>query len=330
MKCMNKKIFLVPLKRFDAGISHILKEVRSMAKNGLPPVLNQRELLSHGKSRVTVTSGELSVTDITRFADFDFFGEHFRSDHFAVMLVIQGRLEVSIDLRPFTLEENGLVVASPNAIKQMIGASENARGMVVHFTMHFLNQAGLPKRSYDLLNYFSSQYKPNWALEPDDGAVIEKNMRGLFERCQHLDRPFGKEQLNHIFLAFLYEIAALGQAYSPPLIGHLTRKEELVIRFANLVSNHFRQERSVRYYAEALNVTPKYLTETVKEINGRSAGEIIDDFVILESKLLLEKPETTIAQVADTLNFSDQSFFGKYFKRLTGISPKEFKTSIHY
>ncbi|MEX1241551.1 MAG: helix-turn-helix domain-containing protein [Cyclobacteriaceae bacterium] len=212
----------------------------------------------------------------------------------------------------------------------MIRSSPGAQGMVAHFTMHFVNQAGLPKRSNDLLTYFTSQYKPNWALESADGAVIEKNMRELFERCKHSGRPFGKEQLNHIFLAFLYELAAQGQKYSPPLIGQLTRKEELVIRFANVVSTHFRQERSVQFYAEALNVTPKYLTETVKEINGKSAGDIIDDFVILESKLLLEKPENTIGQVASLLNFSDQSFFGKYFKRLTGVSPKEFKTNIHY
>ncbi len=301
-----------------------------MSKNRLPPVLSPRELLSHGKSRVTVTAGELCVTDIIRFADFDFFGEHFRSDHFAVMLVTRGTVDMSINLRPFTIQKNGLVVGGPNAIKQMIGASEIARGMVVHFSMHFLNQAGLPKRSHDLLSYFSSQYTPNWNLDAADAAVIEKNMRDLFDRCEQVDRPFGKEQLNHIFLAFLYEVSAQGQKYSPPSISQLTRKEDLVIRFANLVSTHFREERSVRFYADLLNVTAKYLTETVKEINGKSAGDIIDDFVILESKLLLEKPENTIGQVADILNFSDQSFFGKYFKRITGISPKEFKISIHH
>lgn len=301
-----------------------------MAKTGLPPVLTQTELLSHGKSRVTVSSGELSVTDVILFADFDFFGEYFRSDHFTVMLVTRGAVEVSVNLRPFTLQKNGIVVAPPNAIKQLIGASPTAQGLVVHFTVHFLNHAGLPKRSHDLLGYFSSQYKPNWDLDPKDAAAIERYIRDLFLLCEQTDRPFGKEQLNHVFLAFIYEIAAQGQKYSPPLIGHLTRKEELVIRFANLVSNQFRQERTVRFYADALHVTPKYLTETVKEINGRSAGEIIDDFVILESKLLLEKAENTIAQVAHLLNFSDQSFFGKYFKRITGISPKEFKTSIHH
>lgn len=300
-----------------------------MAKNPLPPVLTPTELLSHGKSRITVTCDELSVSDIIRFADFDFFGEHFRSDHFAVMLVIRGDVDMSINLRPFTLGNYGLVVGAPNAIKKMIGASENARGMVVHFTIRFLNQAGLPKRAHDLLNYFSSQYKPNWDLDSADGAVVEKYMRDLFLLCEQVNKPYGREQLNHMFLAFLYEIASEGRKYSPPLIDHLTRKEELVIRFASLVSNHFREERGVWFYADALNVTAKYLTETVKEINGKTAGEIIDDFVILESKLLLEKPENTIAQVAHLLNFSDQSFFGKYFKRVTGISPKEFKSGIH-
>lgn len=301
-----------------------------MAKNALPPVLTQGELLSHGTSRVTVTCGELSVSNITRFADFDFFGQHFRSDHFTMMLVTAGTVEVAINLRPFTIIENGLAVASPNAIKQMIRTSEAAQGLIIQFSTHFVNHAGLPKRSHELLNYFTSQYTPNWELEPPDAAAIERNMRDLFVRCEQSGRPFGKQQLNHIFIAFLYEIAAQGQKYSPPIIGHLTRKEELVIGFANLVSNNFRQERTVQFYADALNVTPKYLTETVKEINGKSAGKIIDDFVILESKLLLEKPENTIAQVADLLNFSDQSFFGKYFKRVTGISPKEFKTTIHY
>ncbi|HWA34516.1 MAG TPA: helix-turn-helix domain-containing protein, partial [Cyclobacteriaceae bacterium] len=260
---------------------------------------------------------------------FDYFGEHFRSDHFVVMLVTGGTVDVSVNLRPFTLKKNGMVVVAPNAIKQMIGSSQSAQGMVVHFTMHFLNQAGLSKRSNDLLEYFSSQYKPNWDLDPADGAVVEKNMRDLFERCKQSGKPFGKEQLNHIFLAFLYEIRAQGQKYSPPLIEHLSRKEELVMAFANLVSTKFRQERMVRFYADALNVTPKYLTETVKEISGKSAGQIIDDFVILESKLLLQNPENSIAQVADALNFSDQSFFGKYFKRIAGVSPKEFKTNIH-
>ena len=144
-----------------------------MAKTGLAPVLSQGELLSHGKSRVTVTCGELSVSEIIRFADFDYFGERFRSDHFVVMLVTHGTVEASVNLLPFSLKKDALVIAPPSAIKQMIGATQTAQGMLVNFTIHFINQAGLSKRANELLNYFSSQYKPNWELEVEDAAVIE-------------------------------------------------------------------------------------------------------------------------------------------------------------
>jgi AraC-like DNA-binding protein len=216
---------------------------------------------------------------------------------------------------------------APNVIRQMIGASQDTRTMIIHFTMHFLNQAGFTTRAHDFLSYFSSQFKPIWDLDPADSIIIERNMRDLFERCKQADRLFG---VSHVFLTLLYEIAAQRQKYSPPLIRQVTRKEELVIRFSNLVSNNFREQHTVQFYADELNVTSKYLTKIVKEINGKTAGQIIDHYIILESKLLLEKPEHTISQVASLLNFSDQSVFGKYFKRITGISPKSFKTRVHY
>lgn len=154
-------------------------------------------------------------------------------------------------------------------------------------------------------------------------------MENLFERCElaptHL---YGKEQLYHAFAIFLYEVAAQSAKYAQPTISKLTRKEDLVVRFADLVSKNIREHRKVQFYASLLNVTAKYLTETVKEVSGKNAGEIIDDFVILECKLLLENPTFSIAQVSSLMNFADPSFFSKYFKRLTGLSPKEFKTNL--
>ncbi len=87
----------------------------------------------------------------------------------------------------------------------------------------------------------------------------------------------------------------------------------------------FNEQRNVQYYANELNVNPKYLTQTVKEVSGKSAGELIDDFVIQEAKLLLTDSSLSISEVGDILHFSDQSFFGKFFKRHTGFSPSEFR-----
>lgn len=97
--------------------------------------------------------------------------------------------------------------------------------------------------------------------------------------------------------------------------------------FVRLVRKYFRMEHSVRFYANKLCISPKYLSLVVKETSGRTAAEIIDEYLLLEAKNLLRFSGKNIQQVAYELNFSNQSSFGKYFKHLTGLSPSEFQNS---
>lgn len=100
------------------------------------------------------------------------------------------------------------------------------------------------------------------------------------------------------------------------------------MNFIDLLESHFREERAVNFYAERLFVTPKHLSAVLKEISGQTAGEWIDQRVILEAKLLLRTTGMNIQEISTALNFSNQSFFGKYFKHLTGISPREYRTKL--
>ena len=95
--------------------------------------------------------------------------------------------------------------------------------------------------------------------------------------------------------------------------------------FIGLVREHHRRERTVAFYADKLFISPKYLSLIIKETLGRSAAEIIDDYVILEAKNLLRFSGKDIQQVSYELNFPNQSSFGKYFKHLTGLSPSEYQ-----
>ncbi|MCM1428662.1 MAG: helix-turn-helix domain-containing protein [Clostridium sp.] len=98
-------------------------------------------------------------------------------------------------------------------------------------------------------------------------------------------------------------------------------------RFINLVRENYKRERMLDFYARKLQVTPKHLSRTVKEQTGYSAAAWINRFVILEAKVLLKSSNLHVQQIADELNFASQSFFGKYFKRQTGLSPREFRNS---
>ena len=78
---------------------------------------------------------------------------------------------------------------------------------------------------------------------------------------------------------------------------------------------------------EKLFITPQYLSLILKELTGKSANKWIDDALIVEAKILLKAPQATVQQVADILHFSDQSTFGKFFKKHMGISPMEYRKS---
>jgi AraC-like DNA-binding protein len=94
-----------------------------------------------------------------------------------------------------------------------------------------------------------------------------------------------------------------------------------------LVHIYYSKERAVKFYADKLFISPKYLSLLVKEATGRSAANFIDEFVVLEAKNMLRFSGKNIQQIAYALNFSNQSSFGKYFKHLTGMSPTEYQKS---
>lgn len=104
-----------------------------------------------------------------------------------------------------------------------------------------------------------------------------------------------------------------------------SRKEHIFERFYESLIESYQAERSVRFYADRLCLTPKHLSGVVKEVSGKTVGEWIDDFVILEAKALLNSSSLSIQEISDRLNFANQSFFGKYFKHYTGLSPKEYR-----
>lgn len=103
------------------------------------------------------------------------------------------------------------------------------------------------------------------------------------------------------------------------------RCEVLFDEFMSLLQQYNKKERNVSFYARQLNITPKYLSSVVKEVSGKTAARWIDESVILEAKALLKYSGMSIQEIAYHLNFSTQSFFGKYFKQHTGTSPSRYK-----
>jgi AraC-like DNA-binding protein len=143
------------------------------------------------------------------------------------------------------------------------------------------------------------------------------------DTLQIKDNPYRMQIAINLTRAFFY-----GAGYHFHNFSNTNTKshnEELTEKFLNLVQIHYKQERGLNFYAEKMCITPKHLAKVIKENSTRSANEWIDEYVVLMAKALLKSTNMTIQQIADDLNFPSQSFFGKYFKRIVGISPREYK-----
>lgn len=295
-------------------------------KNAEEEIYRHVQLVQDSDFGQNVTITGFAVNTSLRADDMKHIRHSFRSDFLSVLLVIDGRLDIKINMENYVLQKNSMLVAGPNAIKQLIDVSADSKMSAISFTPDFISEMGLPENTSEIMGYFSARFHPHWQLTEEDAKKTLDIFDALDKRCMEIKKhPYGRELLKHTFLIMTFELAALGKSYAAINQNYYSRKDALVIGFVNLVQLHFRHQRNVKQYAGQLFVTPKYLTETVKEITGKNAGEIIDDFVMLEAKLLLDDHKRSIAQVAEVLNFSDQSFFGKFFKRHSGLSPKEYR-----
>ena len=110
----------------------------------------------------------------------------------------------------------------------------------------------------------------------------------------------------------------------PEMRKPVGRKEQIFRDFLTLLEQHFTQERSISFYADRMCLTPKYLSTIVKEVSGKHGMQWIDEYVALEAKALLREGSMSVKQVSDKLNFPSQSMFGRFFKKMTGYSPKQY------
>ena len=105
----------------------------------------------------------------------------------------------------------------------------------------------------------------------------------------------------------------------------LTRGDVIFNQFIRMVEDNCRQERRVTWYAEQLNITPKYLAEMVKQVSMRTPNEWIDRYVTIEIRVMLRNSSMSIKDITKALNFPNQSFLGKYFKEHVGMSPSQYR-----
>lgn len=249
-----------------------------------------------------------------------------KSSEMMLCLIKSGSLSLKIDLDSYALEAHSLLPFSPKHYISDISSSEDFSAAILILT-HAVMEQIMPKLTELLPVLIEDPMTPFVCLDEDEYQSLHTYFELLEKKLAMPDSFFKKQKVDCLVQYLMFEIMDMRKSKNLPEPIKRSRKEELMARFIISVSENFRQHREVGFYAEALCITPKHLSAVVKEISGRPAGEWIDQYVIMEAKVLLRSTDHTIQQISSILNFANQSFFGKYFKHFTGVSPTAFRNA---
>lgn len=247
-------------------------------------------------------------------------------DRLLLVVCTAGSIEATIDVTKRRVEPNDIMVLKPGHLITDCKSSPDFQGFFITATQERLSQL-FPCIRY--LTTFSIKFNENPVIHINDDELQSlKLIHDLLRR--HLSGtklPYHSMALVALCEVLFYNTLGL---YSSRMShdGAISRREELLNRFVEILDRDFKTERSVAYYADKLFVTPKHLSAVLKDTSNRSASEWIDQRVIHEAKLLLRSTGLNIQEISAQLNFANQSFFGKYFKHLTGVSPRDYRNKL--
>lgn len=163
------------------------------------------------------------------------------------------------------------------------------------------------------------------SVSPYDELVYLKPYYTLFKKNIE---DGNAEVIKGLALALSHTILSMVKSY--PGQNQLTEKDapraqQLFDKFMTLLQAYHDKERSLQFYTEKMFLTPKYVSSMIKNYSGKAALEWINEYVILEAKMMLRYTSMSVQEIAYALNFPTQSAFGKYFKQQVCVSPKQYR-----
>ena len=248
--------------------------------------------------------------------------EPFKTSMTTVFVCLEGSLRIKVNLHEYHIEPERVLIVMCGQTCQISKTSDNLHCRVILMSRNFSDGlfSGVEK-----MHPFYLQMSQHATMQIDNRANVFNLYYGLLSNIAQSPREnYRLEAAKHLTLATFY-----GYSYEEHNVSEMQikggRKGEIYARFVELVRRHYKQHRTLAYYADLLCITPKYLSQVILHFSNRNAISFIEEYIITESKALLSSTTMTIQQIADSLNFPSQSVFGKYFKRIVGISPKQYR-----
>ena len=240
-------------------------------------------------------------------------------------LCTKGQLRYRIDGKEQVITEGDILIVSEHQVIDGYNPSPTMEGLCIMMSVNFFHE--IIKSVHDVSSLFVfARTQPVLKLKQRECDVFKEFFYVIKKKINDTNNFFRKDLIRTLLLAMFYDVGNI--IYRVRNFGKVqVPSEKLFTRFLRLVQTNCKRERRVSWYAQQLCISPKYLSLVVKRISGRTALEWIENYVTMELRVALKNSTRSIKEIAEDMNFPNQSFLGKYFKEHVGMTPSEYRKS---
>ena len=240
-------------------------------------------------------------------------------------IVLQGWMTMLFNGREVHFTKDDLIIYTPGMMVSVIDISDDYRGICLVADKDFAFESPTMRDAIRAAYLPAVELsEPRLTLAEEDNLHLMELMGIIRRYLLSADHPFRSECLRTTYGLFLLELNAI-QERTIRERRFPKRIEELFFDFLRLVPIHFTEHRDVAFYASQLCITPRYLSQIVRDISGRTVIDHINQMLLMEVSYLLQQTSLSIVQIADRLHFSEAASFTRFFTRMKGMTPREFR-----
>ena len=241
----------------------------------------------------------------------------------AILICRKGKARLQVNYKDWQLYDGAVITVFPNDVVKL-RVEETFQVEILKYNPSLLREASLQLEQ----TVYSSLREDRCR---QDTPVVTNIINGMFSLLKvYFDQSectcisqLVLCQLKAFFIGF-HEYLQRNPQYRPDEVKSY-RVRELFNRFMMLLEKDYKISRDVNYYAEQMNISSKYLTNIVSQVTGHTPKTIIDQYVILQLKMHLKRTTQSIKEMAWEFHFADVSFFCRYFKKHTGLTPQQIR-----
>lgn len=255
-------------------------------------------------------------------------GKDIHFGYYVLFICVAGNMELFINDVPTTIDPFCLYALSPETIVKPKSKSDNCVLKILLFTKDFLLKNDFKSGVLDDFKFFADSKYNKIILNQDEVSSLLQLYDLLNLKKDNYQSGYYLEIIRSLFYTFLYEAQAI---YSKDFISteaSSKRERDLNNKFKELIKAEAITQHNLKFYAEALFITPKYLISAIKNASGKTPGVLINETIIEEAKQYLVHTNLPVVEIADRLQFTDIATFSKFFKRYTSLSPSAFRKKI--